>query len=256
MSRFRFFTSCAVLILLSSCGAPRIDGSSIDKARESIGAVRRSAGSEREKDFDRALQFVMSSGGSDLPTLRDPSVRRRIDGKTSDEIIASAAALRENLKKSAHEREVQRQLAEVKESLNRITSADHPANVASPRAEPTGADPAGSGESSDDAPVTNDPFILQNCKMSAGDNPWAQHQCQESELKAKITLDRGLPADLSKEIGSRIRISCAHKFPFLLRGRVVCEAEDARMIRFLQAHPEGMSRLPPEVRSELETIMK
>ncbi|HEY3055405.1 MAG TPA: hypothetical protein VGK31_05695 [Thermoanaerobaculia bacterium] len=242
---------CAAVILLTSCAPARIDGRSVDKANESIRVVRRSAGTARAAEFDRALQFLMSDGETEVPLLSDPAVRARISGKTADEVIASAAALRDERQKRAHEEEVQRQLADLKASIGRIESAEPKITLAPA---PPPIDPFSEEAIWREEPLTDDRQIVDFCSRRF-DEMRARRQCEQDELRAKQLLARGLPRGVSQYHGTRIRIHCKGKMPVTYRGRAVCEADTARTLEVIRLHPEALERLPADVRAEMEALL-
>ena len=246
----------SVAVLFASCAAPRIDGTSVETANDSMRAVRHSAGAAREKEFDRALMFVMSDGGSAVPRVGDPAVRQRIHGKTADEVIASAAALEQEVKKRAHEQEVQRQLAELKGSFGRIEAAD-PKIKLSPAPEPEQekrVDPMSEYAIYSEKPLTDDPMILAMCSQRNSEGVM-QRQCEQDELKSKQKIIKALPQGVTQEVGSKIRVYCAKKWRETYRGRERCEINTVKMWFILQKHPEALDMLPPGEREGLEVFL-
>jgi hypothetical protein len=105
-----------------------------------------------------------------------------------------------------------------------------------------------------DKPLTNDPMILSMCSQRNSEGVM-QRQCEQDELKAKQKLAKALPAGVSQEVGSKIRVYCAGKWRVTYRGRERCEINTAKIWWILQKHPEALDRLPPEERAGLDVFL-
>ena len=88
--------SIAAILLLSACGAPRIDGSSDEAFRASVTKVRQSVPESDRARFDKALLTISMDGalvralsGASRDAVQE-QMRARLAGKTAAEILAEA----------------------------------------------------------------------------------------------------------------------------------------------------------------------
>lgn len=102
---------------LFACAAPRVDTSTDESVKKSIERVRGSLPEEKRADFDNAirdlaladfkLQDIMAQQGGNL-SVDDLAVKmkRRLQGKTGDQILSEAAKLREDRERKVREQAV------------------------------------------------------------------------------------------------------------------------------------------------------
>ena len=105
----RYILITAVALLLSSCSKPRVDTSSDEKMESSLESVRTSLPEEQRDEFNAALVEL---------ALDDMSIelKNRISGKTAEEIIADAKAIRREREIKQREQAFQ-EIAELKAKL-------------------------------------------------------------------------------------------------------------------------------------------
>ncbi len=257
------------LIILSACAAPRIDGRDADHARASIANVRHSVPSEKQREFDSALRYLMQSAAA-VPTLTDPRVRTAIDAKSGVEIIAAAHDRRAAEDRKRDEERMQREKREIDSTLASIRRSDREAAakigaIAPSRAASTGAKPpalevsaaavaALAGASTKyDGPVDDD--VRSHCTVLAGGRSDLLDICLRQEMEGKRAVTATLPAGVSSEIGQRVRDNCLRKSGDSYYARWACENTDVGSINNVSLHPEVMKTLRPERQRELHTLM-
>lgn len=111
----------ALLLIFGLAGcAAKIDGSSDETMADSISKVRSALSEKKREEFDKALMVVglgqisfsdlMAAGQAGTPPQVD-SLRKTLDGKTADQVIAEANRIRAE----REEKERQEALEEIKE---------------------------------------------------------------------------------------------------------------------------------------------
>lgn len=236
-----------------SCAAPRIDGSSADRARETIGRVRSSVDESRRKKFDEALTDLMSNGGRALPLLSDPQARARIDGKDAHGVFAADDALRKKIADEQREAKLKNDEASIRSSFASIHSADAPVNVSHIAATDTTRSDTTKTDTTSTTVASNDPAIDQLCGRYADD--FQRDECVKEELQAKSKYAAAIPPELDAEVANRLRVSCAKQQPPSYRWRLACVQQDLRMIAVAQKQPAAIAHFPEEVRDEIQWIM-
>ncbi|HEV2855186.1 MAG TPA: DUF6694 family lipoprotein [Thermoanaerobaculia bacterium] len=124
----RRFLAVFVLVLLAGCSQPTVDTSSDEKMKESIAEVKESLPENRRAEFDRAL-LTLSMSQVDfaevLATGKTPDketvgndLKKSLEGKTAEEIIAAA----DNIVATQKAKERERALREIQE-LNKERDA-------------------------------------------------------------------------------------------------------------------------------------
>ena len=98
--------SLAVLLLLAACGVgdtPTIDGSSPDAFKASMADVRADLTPAERAKFEGALKLIEASAfaKSDSRAEMQERVRRKLDGKTAQQVIDDAAAKQKDLANAA-----------------------------------------------------------------------------------------------------------------------------------------------------------
>lgn len=120
----------AVLVLvLAGCGKPTIDGSSTEAMKKSIEEVQATLEGEKREKFDKALQVLVFSGlnfkdlmaaGQGGTGAIESDMRKKLDGKTADEVIAEADKVLEERRKKEREHALQ----EIKELEKKKQTAE------------------------------------------------------------------------------------------------------------------------------------
>jgi hypothetical protein len=115
-----------VVLLLTSC-AKRIDGSSEEKIKTSIGKVKNSLNDDKKQKFEEAIRVIK---------LQGLDFSSRIDGKTADEIIAEgeifkiiqskreqANSIKNKIQSNRNKKELAKE--EIEELYEKQNEADH-----------------------------------------------------------------------------------------------------------------------------------
>ena len=99
--------SIAVILFLSACAAPRIDGSSDEAFQASVTNVRASMSESDRPRFDKALLEISTDGalaralsGVSRDVMRR-QMRERLTGKTAAEVLAEADQIESQAKAHA-----------------------------------------------------------------------------------------------------------------------------------------------------------
>ena len=118
-----------VLTILAGCSDPKIDASSDEAMKASVGKVRESLPQEKRKEFDEAVQVLalsnlnmkdlLADGASSAGTVKG-KVRKSLDGKTGQQVIAEA----ERVRAEREERERQQALEEIRELEERRAKSE------------------------------------------------------------------------------------------------------------------------------------
>lgn len=118
-----------ILVLLAGCSQPRVDTSSDEKMKESIAEARESLPENRRAEFDRALLTlsmsqvdfaeVFATGKTPDKEAIGSDLKKSLEGKTAEEIIAAADSVIAAQK--AKERE--RALKEIQELIKERDAA-------------------------------------------------------------------------------------------------------------------------------------
>ena len=98
-------------VCVAGCGAPRLDGSSDERMRESVSAVRESLPQGQRKEFDEAILVVAMRDippGRTLPKTITPEsiaaqAKEKLSGKSADEVIAEATRLKGEMEAQVRE---------------------------------------------------------------------------------------------------------------------------------------------------------
>lgn len=233
---------CALLI---SCGVPRIDGSSALRANVSLARVRGSVPNGQRERFDADLAFLLSDGGRATPLLTDERARSRIDGKTADDVMRTADELRKQIAQSAHEAEVQRQLAEIRGTLGRMDASDVNATL-SARSTPAGE--AGSLKR-----LVTDAEVIAFCARVTHDAA-GQKNCEASEMKAKEELQTVVTTGFPADMVNRMHIACDQQANGSFRGRLECMQGLVRAVPAVLKNPKLLDDYPEENRKRMEWI--
>ncbi len=263
------------LIVFSACGAPRIDGRDADRARASIANVRRSVASEKQREFDSALRYLMERAAA-VPTLGNPQVRAAIDGKSGDEIIAAARERRAVEDRKREEERLRQEKQAIDSTLAGIHQRDREASAklgdiatagsttgsgtTSAGAKPEGLEgvaaalAALAGASTKyEGPVDDD--VRSRCTMLASGRSDALNICLRQEMEGKRAVTGALPAGVEANVGQRVRENCLRKYGESYYLRRACENTDVGSINNVALHPEVMKTLLPERQKELHTLM-
>lgn len=120
MSRFCLILLASLSVLMAGCSDPTIDASTDESLKASAERVRDSLDGAHQKEFEAALQAILMSRATQAlidsgfeATAGDAMAQGRtmVDGKTAEQIIAEAKAMRER----QAERERAQALQEAKE---------------------------------------------------------------------------------------------------------------------------------------------
>lgn len=124
----RIVTAIAVVAVLSGCGEPKVDASSEAAAKASIAEITESLSGEKRASFERAVKIVAFQGidvgailaGTQTAESLKGDMLKKLDGKTADQVIATADAI--VAERAA--REKQQAVEEIKELEARAQAAD------------------------------------------------------------------------------------------------------------------------------------
>ena len=115
-------------LALSGCGEPKLDGTSEEAMKASVAQVASKLPAEKKDKFEKAVQIVAFSkvsfkdvvSGKQAPESIASKMFAELNGKTADEVIASADLIIEERK--ARERE--QAVAEIHELTAKLSAAD------------------------------------------------------------------------------------------------------------------------------------
>jgi|TARA_R100000935_G_scaffold57876_1_gene93021 hypothetical protein len=129
MNYLKVLGSVIVLTILAGCSDPKIDASSDEAMKVSVEKVRESLPQVRRKEFDEAIQVLAFSNLNMMDLLAEGAsgagnvkgkVRKSLDGKTGQQVIAEAERVRAERK----ERERQQALKEIRELEERRAKSE------------------------------------------------------------------------------------------------------------------------------------
>lgn len=137
MSRFCLILLASLSTLMVGCSDPTIDASTDESLKQSAERVRDSLEGENQKEFEEALQTILMSQATQAlvasafgAAAGDPMAqgRRTVDGKTAEQIIADARAMkarqaeREREQALQEAKEIDEELEGLREKLDKIKS--------------------------------------------------------------------------------------------------------------------------------------
>lgn len=257
----RALVVACVAVMLLGCGKAVIDGSDAEHARVSIIKVRDSLPASKTKEFDDSLRLVMAKA-ADMPLLSNARVRAAIDGKTGEQIIATAAELR----RAQDDAKLQADAAAIKATLNNIHATDQAdadklgKNTLAPPPPPASVQLALAAVTISETERKKtlnsaDPEVKARCSQLAAGHGEIEVECIKREMHGKAAVSGLPPAGVGQEIGMRIRSNCIAKYPNSYWDREACENTDAGAILNISKHPEVMTQLTPQRQMELKMLM-
>ena len=118
-----------VVVLALACAPPKIDTSTDEKMKESIARVRESLPEGKRGEFDDALRDLaladldfsdfMAQGQNPNADLLGAKMKKRLDGKTGEQVLADAAKLKAERERKQREEA----LAEIRELQQKAAAA-------------------------------------------------------------------------------------------------------------------------------------
>lgn len=126
--KLRLWVICASAAILAGCGEPKLDGSSEQAMKQSVEKVSSKLEPGKQAEFKEALQVVAFSqmnlgalmNGEQTPEGVAGKMYSELDGKTANEVIAKAAAIK--AERAAREKE--QALKEIAELESLATKAE------------------------------------------------------------------------------------------------------------------------------------
>ena len=122
----KIFSAVIVFLLITGCGDPKIDTSTIDTTQESIEKVRAALPDKDKIKFDKALSIIVFSQVdidavfSSSEIMWNEETKSILSGKTAQEVIGAA----EVIKKRREEKEKKRISEEIKELEQKKSQAE------------------------------------------------------------------------------------------------------------------------------------